>query len=101
MGQALQHSDRLHIETRPLWGERRVSRFGRAHLALPPSSADPLAEGYVIAHEYGHHVQDPKDDLGSGSAGMARLRLDALGVPCGLIRRALGRQCRRYRIQSP
>jgi hypothetical protein len=55
-----------------------VTRFG--------SSGGPLAQEYVIAHEFGHHVQNLTDTLGAG-------RQDPQGPESGAVRVELQADC--------
>ena len=61
----------------------------------------PLAEGYVVAHEYGHHIQN----LIGYRRGPERRRRRGYGGPhraAGrLLRRRLGAQRRRHRVPAP
>ncbi|HEX9498778.1 MAG TPA: neutral zinc metallopeptidase, partial [Mycobacterium sp.] len=50
------------------------------------SSGGPLAQEYVVAHEYGHHVQDLKGDLG-------RAQQDPEGATGGGVRTELQADC--------
>jgi predicted metalloprotease len=49
------------------------------------ATGGPLAQGYVIAHEYGHHVQDLLGDLGGASG--------ATGATSGSVRTELQADC--------